>query len=184
MSEISNEQLNVYMRYARKRVLSFAYIYRCLHDMDDLLGLVNLYLAKAIPQLSQAQNPESYAKSIVKNTLRNQARYLQRNGRILTWANVPMDGKSFGEDCSLSDLLPDKKCSQEQIHRSLDAKVILETILQMGEPHRSILLFLSQGYTKSEMAKILEIPIETANSRKKRARAALKTRLEEAGYEI
>lgn len=157
-------------------------VYRfCFHLVSNKEEAEDLYqdtILKAIQlchKLNRSGNVKSFLMGIAVNIWRNNLRKAKGRNEILP--QVGMDEANV-LDANSTDLL------ENYLKKEMEY-VISGIVNNLPEKQKVvILLHFTQEYSAAEIAKILRIPRGTVLSRLAKAKATIKSELEEKGYEL
>lgn len=144
--------------------------WRWTRDRDAAEDLVQEVLVKLVDRIDEMRTVEQLRPWLVKILYRRFVDAYRRSSRS------PVD--------AVGDALPDVAASGPDPIEALEWQQLLAAGLARLEPdHRDILVLHDiEGYTGDEVAEILEIPVGTVKSRVHRARAQLKTFVDEGTF--
>ena len=133
--------------------------YGQLREPQDRLDAVQNALLKAWTHRHKLRRPEYFETWLIR-ILINECHNLQRRQR---------------------PQLPLELIAEQADEPASGNRELREAILQLPEKQRTaVILHYMEGYKTAEIARIQRVPAETVRSRLKRARAALKTLLDDA----
>lgn len=100
-------------------------------------------------------------------------------------SRAPERRYDFVGDSSLADLATDALTPEEAVEQSQSMRLLQESLDELPESMRSILLLVGMdNLSYEEAAALLSVPIGTVRSRLSRARTALRDRLQQKGMTL
>lgn len=152
------------------------YVARNKENAEDLFQQTFL-VAFEKEELELDANPKSYLISIALNLWKNRLRKAARRKRL---ADV-----SFVEEWELDQLADEGDSVEELVEKRQEAEKLRSYVLDLPEKLRFVvLMYYMEEMSIAEIAKALQIPPGTVNSRLNKARKVLKERLDDGKREI
>jgi len=139
-------------------------------EADDILQESFIKIFKSIQQIKQPESVDSWVKSVVIRTAINY--YHQTTKKELLHSSIENSASVFGSQDSF------------RIIEQLDMGLLLNVIQSLPDGYRTVInLYLIDGYTHAEIAKILSVAEGTSKSQLQRGRTLLIKKLQELGIQ-
>lgn len=150
----------------------------CRTEADDLFQQTFLRATELCDRIDPHANPKAFLFSIAARTAQRHRGLLARRRRI-----APTDSLD-GQRAATAQDVPDPQRLEEGILQDELRRATLRAIDGLPDRLRlPVVLYYGEELPIEEIARILGIPQGSVKSRLHRARALLKRRLEETGYE-
>ena len=153
----------------------FRFAYRYLMDEEEAKDAVQSVLIKAYKNLKKLKDPEKFStwiyqitvnqcKDIQKSIQRNRTQTVSSDSITDSVQNVHPMGYGGMSSPPEADLFSDNP--SESVHQNNVSELVQKTLVELPEEQRIVIIMKEyEGFTFSEIAEFLQVPINTVKSR-------------------
>ncbi|PMQ01295.1 MAG: RNA polymerase subunit sigma [Dictyoglomus sp. NZ13-RE01] len=174
------EAFNILVKRYEKKVLNLLYLQLgAINDLEDLAQEVFL---KVFKNISKFRGESQFYTWLYRITLNVSHDYKRKNKMTLS-LNDAIDDES---EETFQDILPNQEEDPEKIVEKMDLyEKVRKAIKTLSKEYQEVLLLREfEGLSYEEIAKVLNLPVGTVESRLFRAREELKKRLSKELVEL